>query len=202
MSATRTLGIGLCGLGTVGQGVWKHFGRLRSELESRLGARIELRRAAVRDLGKARAVKIARSRLTTDALAVATDPDIDIVCELMGGVDVARKVTLAALSRGKVVVSANKALICAHGAEIFATARRNGGHFLFEASVAGHGFHHVSHLVIAANRRGEEPEAGRLSHDQAEFLGGNIRLGPFLHPEGGNAEGLKGRLEAGNGGHG
>ncbi len=137
MSAPRTLKIGLCGLGTVGQGVWKHFGRLRSDLETRLGAGISLHRAAVRDLGKARGVRIPRSRLTTDALAVATDPEIDIVCELMGGTDVARDVTLAALALGKVVVSANKALICAHGAEIFATARRHGGHFLFEASVAG-----------------------------------------------------------------
>ena len=70
-------------------------------------------------------------------MAVATDPAIHIVCELMGGTGIAREVTLAALSRGKVVVSANKALICAHGAEIFAAARRGGGHFLFEASVAG-----------------------------------------------------------------
>jgi homoserine dehydrogenase len=134
---SRTINIGLCGLGTVGQGVWKHFGRLRAELESRLGARIRLHKAAVRDLGKARSVRIARSKLTTDALAVATDPRVHIVCELMGGVETARRVTLGALSRGKIVVSANKALICAHGAELFSAARRNGGHFLFEASVAG-----------------------------------------------------------------
>jgi homoserine dehydrogenase len=137
MTAPRTLNIGICGLGTVGQGVWKHFGRLRADLEARLGTKINLRRAAVRDLDKARAIRIPRSKLTNDPMAVATDPQIHIVCELMGGVDTAREVTLAALSRGKVVVSANKALICAHGAEIFATARRHGGHFLFEASVAG-----------------------------------------------------------------
>jgi homoserine dehydrogenase len=137
MKATRTLNIGICGLGTVGQGVWKHFGRLRSELESRLGARIQLSRAAVRSLGKARGVRIPAAKLTTDPMAIATDPGIDIVCELMGGTGIAREVTLAALSRGKIVVSANKALICAHGAEIFAAARRHGGHFLFEASVAG-----------------------------------------------------------------
>jgi homoserine dehydrogenase len=137
MSAARTINIGLCGLGTVGQGVWKHFGRMRRELESRLGAEIILRRAAVRNLTKVRAVKVPASRLTTDAMAVATDPEIDIVCELMGGTEVAREVTIAALTLGKVVVSANKALICAHGAEIFKVARRHGGHFLFEASVAG-----------------------------------------------------------------
>jgi homoserine dehydrogenase len=137
MSVRRTLNIGVCGLGTVGQGVWKHFERQRPELEARLGVRLALRRAAVRSLRKARQVKIAASQLTTDALAVACDPEIDIVCELMGGTGEARRVTLAALARGKIVVSANKALICAHGAEIFAAARKNGGHFLFEASVAG-----------------------------------------------------------------
>ena len=137
MTPRRTLNIGLCGLGTVGQGVWKHFARLRPELEARLGARIRLSRAAVRSLGKARGVRIPASRLTTDPMSIATDPDIHIVCELIGGTGVAREVTLAALARGKIVVSANKALICAHGAEIFAAARRHGGHFLFEASVAG-----------------------------------------------------------------
>ena len=137
MRNARTLNIGLCGLGTVGQGVWKHFGRLRAELEARLGTRIVIRKVAVRSLSKARAVKVPRAKLTTDALALAADPGIDIVCELMGGTEAARAVTLRALRLGKVVVSANKALICAHGAEIFAAARRHGGHFLFEASVAG-----------------------------------------------------------------
>jgi len=137
MKPERTLNIGLCGLGTVGQGVWKHFERQRAELESRLGVKIGLGRAAVKNLAKARGVRIPASKLTTDAMAVATDPGIHIVCELIGGTGIARKVTLAALARGKIVVSANKALICAHGAEIFAAARRHGGHFLFEASVAG-----------------------------------------------------------------
>ncbi|HEY4988724.1 MAG TPA: homoserine dehydrogenase, partial [Opitutaceae bacterium] len=137
MKPERTLNVGLCGLGTVGQGVWKHFGRFRSDLEARLGAKIVLKRAAVRDLKKARGVAVPRSKLTADPLSIATDPDIHIVCELMGGTGIARQVTLEALRRGKVVVSANKALICEHGAEILATARRNGGHFLFEASVAG-----------------------------------------------------------------
>ena len=137
MKTARTINIGICGLGTVGQGVWKHFGRLRKELEARLGARIVVRRVAVRSLGKARGVRVPASKLTTDPFSIATDPGIDIVCELMGGTEAARKVTLDALKLGKVVVSANKALICAHGAEIFAAARRHGGHFLFEASVAG-----------------------------------------------------------------
>ena len=137
MKTPRVLNVGVCGMGTVGQGVWKHFGRLQAELETRLGARIVLKRAAVRSLTKKRAVKIPASRLTTDPLSIARDPDIHILCELMGGTTIARQVTLEALKGGKIVVSANKALICAHGAEIFAAARRHGGHFLFEASVAG-----------------------------------------------------------------
>jgi homoserine dehydrogenase len=137
MSERPTIHLGLCGFGTVGQGVWKHLERSRAALESRLGRRIEVTAVAVRERRKARPVKIPAAKLTTDALAVATDPRIDIVCELIGGTGLARQVTLAALKRGKIVISANKALICECGAEIFACARRHGGHFLFEASVAG-----------------------------------------------------------------
>lgn len=131
------LNIGICGFGTVGQGVWKHLSANRARLEARLGVRLNLARAAVRDPGRARDVRIPRRLLTTDPLSIARDPSIHIVCELMGGTTVARQVTLAALRAGKVVVSANKALICEHGPEIMAAARRHGGHFFFEASVAG-----------------------------------------------------------------
>lgn len=137
MSAIKPIRIGLCGLGTVGQGVWKHLAGSRAELASRLGVAIEVPRVAVRDRRKSRSVRVPASKLTTDALSVAADPNIDIVCELMGGVGLAREVTKAALVRGKIVISANKALISKHGAEIFALARKHGGHFFFEASVAG-----------------------------------------------------------------
>ena len=137
MNDPAVIRIGICGFGTVGQGVWKHLERSRADLESRLGVRLELARASVRDRRKKRGVKLPASKLTDDPIAIAADPSIDIVCELIGGTDMARNVTLAALAMGKVVVSANKALICAHGAEIFEMARKHGGHFLFEASVAG-----------------------------------------------------------------
>ena len=137
MSAPATINIGLCGLGTVGQGVWKHLTANRAALESRLGVKLHLARAAVRNPRKKRAVKIPASKLCADPLAVATDPKIHIVCELMGGTTLARQVTLAALRQGKIVVSANKALICKHGAGIFSVAQKHGGHFFFEASVAG-----------------------------------------------------------------
>lgn len=137
MADTPTLNIGICGLGTVGQGVWKHVQRQKVLLEARSGCRLVLHRAAVRDLKKARTVKIDAKRLTDDALAVATDPTVDIVCELMGGTKLARKVVLAALERGKTVVTANKALLCDHGDEVFAAAVKHGGRVFYEASVCG-----------------------------------------------------------------
>ncbi|HVW20661.1 MAG TPA: homoserine dehydrogenase [Opitutaceae bacterium] len=137
MSGSRTIRVGLCGFGTVGQGVWKHLARSRAELEAGLGVRIQIARIAVRNPRRARGVKVPAGLVGSDPMAVATDPSLPIVCELMGGTGLARQVTLAALRQGKIVVSANKALICDHGAELFATARRHGGHFLFEASVAG-----------------------------------------------------------------
>src|SRR5476651_289726 len=137
MSQLSTINIGICGLGTVGQGVWKHLEGARASLESRLGVKLHLLRASVRDLKKTRAIRVPAGRLTTDPLAVATDPAVHIVCELIGGTTLARQVTLAALKQVKMVVSANKALLCAHGPEIFAAARAHGGHFFFEASVAG-----------------------------------------------------------------
>ena len=137
MSDRPIVNIGICGLGTVGQGVWKHITRSRAKLESRLGARLVLKRASVRDLKKKRNVRVGASRLTTDPMAVATDPAIQIVCELIGGTTLAKDITIAALKLGKTVISANKALVCEHGPEIFAAARQNGGHYFFEASVAG-----------------------------------------------------------------
>ncbi|MGF1450307.1 MAG: homoserine dehydrogenase [Opitutales bacterium] len=137
MKSKRTIRIGFIGLGVVGQGVWKHLTANVDRLEPRLGARLELTRACVRDLKKKRSVRIPASRLTTNPEDVLDDPKIDIVCELAGGIEDARAYTLKALQAGKVVVSANKALICEHGAELFAAARKSGGHYFFEASVAG-----------------------------------------------------------------
>ncbi len=137
MSDRPVVNIGICGLGTVGQGVWKHITRSRAKLEARLGARLKLQRASVRDLTKKRAVRVGPNRLTTDSMSIVTDPSIHIVCELIGGTTLAKDLTLAALKLGKTVVSANKALICEHGPEIFAAARAHGGHYFFEAAVAG-----------------------------------------------------------------
>ena len=137
MEDKLTIRIGFVGLGIVGQGVWKHIQRNRVALSRRLGVRLDLYRAAVLDRSKKRDIRVPKSSLTEDPMEVVHDPKIDILCELMGGTTLARKVTLAALRSGKVVVSANKALICSHGDQIFQVARETGGHFFFEASVAG-----------------------------------------------------------------
>ncbi|GAB5562661.1 MAG: homoserine dehydrogenase [Synoicihabitans sp.] len=137
MSTLPVVNIGICGLGTVGQGVWKHVSRSREKLQARLGARLELKQASVRDLGKKRGVRVGKTKLTTDPMEVATNPAIHIVCELIGGTTLAKDLTIAALRQGKTVVSANKALVCEHGPEIFAEARKHGGHYFFEAAVAG-----------------------------------------------------------------
>lgn len=135
--ASSTIRIGIAGLGTVGQGVWKHVRGRRKELEAQAGCSLVLHRAAVRDLGRKRGIRLPAKALTDDAMALASDPEIDILCELMGGTDLARKVTEAALAAGKTVVTANKALLCEHGAELFALARHHDARIYFEASVAG-----------------------------------------------------------------
>lgn len=133
----RVIKVGLCGFGVVGQGVFHHLGSRQSMLVDQLGAKLEVTRIAVRDLGKKRDFEFDPSLLTTDPIAVATDPEVDIVCELMGGTETALEVSLAALKAGKILVTANKALLCDHGAEIFQAAKQGGGDVLFEASVAG-----------------------------------------------------------------
>lgn len=137
MTKKPSIRIGLLGFGTVGQGVWKHLMNNRQALEFRLGVRLQLVRVAVQNLNKKRAIYIPKSKLTENAFSVVDDPKIDIVCELMGGTDAAKKLTLRAFKKGKTVVTANKALICEHGATLFKTARQYGGHYFFEASVAG-----------------------------------------------------------------
>ncbi len=129
--------IGLLGFGVVGQGVWKNIEKNRESLEFRLGARLEITQVVVKNAEKPRAVSVPAESYSTDPAKVVDNPEIDIVCELMGGTDEALTLTRRALEQGKIVVTANKALICEHGEELFAIARENGGHYFYEASVAG-----------------------------------------------------------------
>ncbi|MEZ5940979.1 MAG: homoserine dehydrogenase [Planctomycetaceae bacterium] len=131
------LRIGIVGLGTVGSGV-AHILRDHAERNAlRSGKQLVIHRVAVRDVNKPRGVDLPQSMLTEDPLSITTDPDVDVVVELMGGVDLASKVVKSALSNGKHVVTANKALICQYGPELFQLARENDRTICFEAAVAG-----------------------------------------------------------------
>jgi len=129
--------LGIIGGGTVGGGVFQAVQRNGALMASRLGAQLDVLRMAVRDVAKKRAVKIPKSLLTTDWRSVVNHPDINLIVELIGGTTTAREVVLAALEKGKPVVTANKALLSAHGEELFAAAQRFGGNLYYEASVAG-----------------------------------------------------------------
>ena len=130
--------IGLLGLGTVGAGVVKLLESERAMLEERAGCRLGL--AAIADLDVTRpreGLDVTRLPMTTDANRVLGDRNVDIVVELVGGLEPARSFILKALGGGKHVVTANKALLAHHGAEIYDEARRRGVMLGFEASVAG-----------------------------------------------------------------
>ncbi|MBI1733429.1 MAG: homoserine dehydrogenase [Gammaproteobacteria bacterium] len=129
--------IGLLGLGTVGGGTINVLRRNAGEIARRAGRGIVVVSAAARDPGKARSLALDGIRVAGDANAIVADPEVEIVCELIGGIEPARTLVLAAIARGKHVVTANKALIALHGNEIFAAASRKGVMVAFEAAVAG-----------------------------------------------------------------
>ncbi|HVK85873.1 MAG TPA: homoserine dehydrogenase [Kofleriaceae bacterium] len=134
----RTIGVALLGLGNVGGGVVKLLEANAAAIEARLGARLEVKAIVVRDPDKAnRVIDIDRDRLSTDVDAAIRRPDVDIVCELIGGTTLARDAVLAAIAAGKHVVTANKALLAEHGAEVFAAAEKAGVDIYYEAAVCG-----------------------------------------------------------------
>lgn len=130
-----TIGIGLLGLGTVGAGVVE----ILSTPEGRhpLVGQLKLERVAVRDPGRSRPIALAAELFTTDPEAVVNDPAVDIVVEVIGGLEPARSLILAAIAAGKSVVTANKAVIARHGEEIAAAAAARGVYVLIEAAVGG-----------------------------------------------------------------
>ena len=133
----REIKVGLIGFGTVGSGVVKILQRNSRLIEERMGAKIVLKRIADIDLEKDRGVKLRPGVLTPNAEEVIKDPEIDIVMELMGGIEPARSYILKAIQSKKHVVTANKALLALHGDEIFRDAYRFGVDVNFEASVGG-----------------------------------------------------------------
>jgi homoserine dehydrogenase len=127
--------VGLLGFGTVGSGTFTVLRRNQEEIRRRAGRGIEISRIAVRTPAKVPAV--AGVDVTDDFNAVIDDPSIDIVAEMIGGTGIARELVLRAISRGKHVVTANKALLAVHGSEIFEAASKAGVMVAFEAAVAG-----------------------------------------------------------------
>src|SRR5688572_2022064 len=129
--------VGLLGCGNVGATVVRLIDEHADVLTARAGVAVEVARVAVRDVAKTRDVKLAPERFTDDSSGLVVDPDIDVVVEVIGGVDPARSLISDALRAGKPVVTANKELIARHGPELFTLAAENGVDLLFEASVAG-----------------------------------------------------------------
>ncbi|HEX2570520.1 MAG TPA: homoserine dehydrogenase [Polyangia bacterium] len=133
----RPIGIGLLGLGNVGAGVVQLLRDNADGIAQRVGAPVQVARVAVRALDKPRPVDVPPHLVTTDVTAVLDDPAVDVVVELIGGVEPARSHVLGAIARGKPVVTANKALLAASGDAIFAAAAARRVHVGYEASVCG-----------------------------------------------------------------
>ena len=136
MSAHKNIQIGMLGCGVVGGQVAALLEKNNAELSTRAGAILVLKKIAVRDIKSARE-GINPALLTTDAQSVINDPEIDIIIEVMGGIDPARELILAAINNGKSVVTANKALLATHGADLFTAADNKGVDLYYEAAVAG-----------------------------------------------------------------
>ena len=133
----KTINVGLLGFGTVGSGMAKILLQSPEVIESRLGATLALKWIADLDLDTDRGVAVDTGILTTDAQEVINDPEVDIVVELIGGYETAKRFILQAIEKGKHIVTANKALLAAHGDEIFSAASQKGVEVGFEASVGG-----------------------------------------------------------------
>jgi len=149
----QKINVGIIGLGTVGSGAFRILRENAELIRHRVGIPVEVTKIAVRDAGRDRGVAIPPELLTTNPSEVIEDPNIDIVLELIGGYEPAREFILTAISRGKHVVTANKALLAVHGAEIYEAARRAGVSLGYEASVGG-GIPVIKALkeALAANR--------------------------------------------------
>ena len=134
MDGSSTVRVGVLGYGNVGAALVALVAENGDAIEARTGMRLVVTRVAVKDASKART---GFDRFTDDAAAVVNDPDVDLVVEVMGGLEPARELVLAALKNGKPVVTANKELMAASGAELFDAAAKAGVDLLFEAAVAG-----------------------------------------------------------------
>jgi homoserine dehydrogenase len=131
------VGVGLIGFGTIGTGVVKVLAGNADVISQRLGFDLKLVRIADLDLDTDRGVDLDGIRFDADAQGLLSDPEVDIVIELVGGYDIAKKFILGAIEQGKHVVTANKALLALHGKEIFGASSKAGVDVGFEAAVGG-----------------------------------------------------------------
>ncbi|MFZ5468339.1 MAG: homoserine dehydrogenase [Myxococcota bacterium] len=136
MSPPKEIGIALLGLGNVGRGSFRILQEHAQDIERRLGARVRVRHILVKERGKPRPDG-AHELLTTDPERVFSDPDVSVVVELLGGLSPARELLLRAIDSGRHVVTANKALLAAHGEELFSLALAKGVDLHFEGAVCG-----------------------------------------------------------------
>ena len=127
--------VGICGLGTVGGGTFNVLTSNAQNIARRAGREIIVAQIAARHTNPA--CDTTGVDVTDDVFAVAKNPEIDVVVELIGGYDVAKELVMTAIENGKHVVTANKALIAVHGEEIFAAAEAKGVSVMYEAAVAG-----------------------------------------------------------------
>ncbi|HLC23044.1 MAG TPA: homoserine dehydrogenase [Dehalococcoidia bacterium] len=134
---TKEIGIGLLGVGTVGGGVARVLLEKGGVLAGQTGCRLVLRKALVRDLGRARSVSLSPDLLTLKPEEVIERPDVDVVVELMGGEGLALKCMESALAHGKHLVTANKEVMAKHGPSLLALAQKNGVEVRYEGSVGG-----------------------------------------------------------------
>lgn len=133
----REIKVGLLGCGTVGGGVWKVLAKNRDNIQKKVGADITVKRVLERDKEKAVAAGVPAEIITTDINDIIDDPEIKIVVEVIGGIEVAGEFIHKALKAGKSVVTANKDLLAVQGRELYELAEANNCDLLFEASVGG-----------------------------------------------------------------
>ena len=131
----KPVNVGICGAGTVGQAVYEVLARNAGDITRRVGRSIRVSVLGMRS--ERPEFDTGDTRIERDVMALATDPEVDVLVELIGGTDTARELLLTAIANGKHVVTANKALIAEHGNEIFAAAQAAGVAVSFEAAVAG-----------------------------------------------------------------
>lgn len=135
--SNQIIKVGLMGCGTVGGGVWKVLDTNQTDIEKKCGARIEIKKVLERDFEKAQAAGVPANIITENVEDITNDPEIQIVVEVMGGIEVAGKFIRLAIKAGKSVVTANKDLLAIEGRELYELADANGVDLLFEASVGG-----------------------------------------------------------------